>query len=185
MMTKLLLGGLIAAALASGPALASDPALSKVPGADAVSGSYVALTAGSLDLGYADDPALLTGVYGVDLDGVATNLGAEVEVTGTFSDGDVLGVDVRYQGVGAYLTYGHNLGRYLGIEYLDGFARAGLAYGELEVGSISDNSVDLAYGVGVAYNPRALTRVDNFGVRVEYTERDWGDSVSAGITYAF
>lgn len=191
MTRKLMLGTAIAAAMASAPAMADSHAGGVVD--TLKKDAYVAASVGLGDMGASDDAVIGTLTYGRDLDQYAANLGYEVELTGTLADAeqDVLGTTYEgsYMGLGAYATYGYNLGQHIGVQGLDVYGKAGVAFVDFEIetaiGTYEDDDIDLAYGVGVNYNLQAVTGVENVGLRAEILDNGLYDEVKVGVSYAF
>lgn len=191
----LLAGGILAAAMASAPVLADNHA-TKVGGTfedGLTENAYGAVSVGFGDVGL-DDSALVTSfVYGKDLGGYVTNLGGEVELTTSLADAeqDVFGTtyEASYMSLGAYATYGYNLGDRIGVEGLDLFGKVGVAYNSLELetayGSADGDEFDLGYGVGVNYNLKQFTGTDQIGVRAEFADNGVADEYKVGVSYVF
>lgn len=189
MFKKIAIGVAVAGVLASGSAFAgshgSDSKDYSGKTHSIMDKAYGSITAGSLDFGYDKDPGVVSGILGVDLDCYLSGLGAEAEITGTVSDGEVLTSDLSYTGAATYVTYGQDVGRFIGVENLDAYARAGVGYGEVEIDSVSVDGFDPVYGVGIEYDPQKITGIEGIALRVDYTERDYADGFSAGVSYAF
>lgn len=192
---RMILGSAIAAVLASSPVLADNHAVKQ--GGTFQDGltenAYGAVSLGFGDVGLSDSALVTSFVYGKDLGGIATNLGAEVELTATLADAeeDVFGTtyEASYMSLGAYATYGYNLGQRVGVEGLDLFGKLGLAYNSAEIEgfgvSYDDSEIDVAYGIGVNYNLKKYTGTDQYGVRAEYADNGVADEYKVGISYVF
>ncbi|MDX1455356.1 MAG: hypothetical protein R3217_07885 [Gammaproteobacteria bacterium] len=105
-----------------------------------------------------DDTAATTAglVYTLDLVGI---VGVEFEANTTLSDGDFGGVDYSATQLGAYGVL-----MTPGPIYFKG--KAGFNYADIDIGGVSDNDSNLAYGIGVGA----------FGFELEYTRTEFNEA---------
>lgn len=184
-MKKVILGGAIAAVMASSVVAAETNVLS----ADYLTqDAYAGASVGFGDMGW-DDAIILTGLYGKNLDSVYPNLGAEVEATVTLVDAEYSNYygtyDSSYFGLSGYAVYNYKLGEVVGIDGLTAFGRVGMGFTSYEYEAYDDTDVSIALGLGVKYNLGALTGYDNLSARAEWTDSGLYDEFKAGVNYAF
>lgn len=198
MMTKkLMLGTAIAAAMASAPVMAGNhgdhSSKSGIFAGGLTDNAYVAASVGFGEMALSDDAVIGSLVYGKSLNDYVTNLGMEVEVTGTLADAETKVSSTTYEGsymsVGTYATYSYNLGDNIGIQGLGLFGKVGVAFNDYEYDlagvAYDDSDVELGYGVGVNYNLKALTGSDQLGVRAEWADNGFVDEIKVGVSYTF
>lgn len=190
MKKTLILGGAVAAIMASTPVLAEEARGISALNADTIKNdAYASASIGFADLGMSEDATIVTGLLGTNLDAVAPNLGAEVEMTLTLADAETnyMGMDFNasYFGLSGYATYSYALGEKIGVEGLDLFGRAGLGYTSYDYEYADGTDVSLALGVGVNYDLAKQTGVENLSLRAEYTDSGLVDEYKVGVTYRF